>query len=93
MKTKMREFKGMQIIFNAIQLNTNVPECITFNKLNEAKSQGPTPPATHGIHHTRVARQKRQITMDITTYWTFGNDMAFTGEIFIKGQCIVIPEA
>ena len=39
-ENKDKEIKGMQISLNATQLRTYVPECMTFNELKEATSQG-----------------------------------------------------
>ena len=38
-ENKDEEIKGMQVSINAIQLTTNVPECMTFNELMEMTSQ------------------------------------------------------
>ena len=36
---KDKEIKGLQISINAIQLTTNVPQCMTFNELKEVTSK------------------------------------------------------
>ena len=71
MENKDEEFKGMQISINAIQLTTNVLECMRVNKLKEVTYQDK--------HLQRLIQRwpdkKDQLPQDIRTYWMFKDDM------------------
>ena len=75
----------MQISINDIQLITNVPESMTFNKLKEVTSQDQYLQQLVEYIIQGWADNKDQLSQDIRTYWMFRDDMAVIDGINIKG--------
>ena len=82
---KDEEIKGMQISINAIQLTTNMPECMTFNELKEITSQDQHLQQLMEYIIQCVPGNKEQLPPDIRTYWMFRDNMAVIDGVVIKG--------
>ena len=91
-KNKGAEIPGMQINSNAIQTTTNISDCMTIHKLQQATSQDKL--LQHFQEHIIRGwpEHRDDLPQDMRTYWTFCDDMAVIDRVILKGKHVVIPE-
>ena len=91
MENRDEEICGMDIRVDAMEMSTNILECISVAQIQQATVHNEHLQQLKGYIITGWPEIKDQVQHDIRTYWSFRDDMAVIDGIIMKGRC-VIPE-
>ena len=83
----------MDIKVDAVQIITDVPECMSMWEIQQATIQGEHLQWLKSLIITGRPDTKDQLHHNIRPYWSFKDDLAVIDGVTMKGRCIVIPEA
>ena len=91
-KDKDAEMSGMQLVFNAIQTITNIPECMIIHELQQVTCQDQHMKSFKEYIIKGWPKHKYQVQQDIRLHQTIKDDMAVIDGVIMKGRHIVVPE-
>ena len=91
-ENKDAEIPCMELNNDAIQTTTSIPDCMTIHELPQAVSLDENLQCLKEHIIQSLPGNRAQIPQDMTTYWTFWDDMGVIDGVILKGRGIVIPE-
>ena len=86
---KDKPIKGMDIWVDAIQTATDMPECVSMAKIQQALSLQ----QLKGIIITGWPDSRDELQADLKPYWSYRGELAVIDGIILKGKCIIIPNS
>ena len=89
---KDAEVTGLQLYIDAIQTPTNIPDCMTIHKLQQAMSQDEHLQCLKEHIIQGWPENRDWILKDMRTYWTFWDNMAVIDKVTLKVRHIVIRQ-
>ena len=91
-ENKDNEIQGMDIGIDALQIMTDVPDCMSILQIQQATTQdGHLQQLKNNIISGWPAT-KDQLLQDIRLYWSCKDDLAVIDGVIIKGRHIIVPE-
>ena len=92
MENKDEAIHGMDVRLDAIQMSTNVLECMSIQHIQQATAEDEHLQWQKGYIITDWTESKDQVHQDIRAYWSFKDDMAVIDGIIMKGRHVPVPE-
>ena len=89
-ENKDKAIKGMDIKVDAVQMMTDVPECMSIHQIQQATVQDEHLQLLKSLIITAWPGTKDQLHQDIRPYWSFKDDLAVIDGVIMKGRCIII---
>ena len=92
MENKDEAIQGMDVKVDAVQTSTNVPECMSIQKMQCTTAQDEHLQWLKGYINAGWPESKDHLHQDIRASWPFKDDMAVINGVILRGRHIIIPE-
>ena len=83
----------MDINIDAVQMMTDVPECMSICQIKQTTSQDEHLQCLKSLIISGWPDTKDKLHQDIRPYWSFRDELAVIDDVVMKGRSIIIPEA
>ena len=90
---KDKPIKDMDINIDAIQSVTDIPECMSMAKIQQASAQDDHLQCLKGFIITGWPSTKDELHADLKPYWSYRDELAVIDIIVLKGRHIVMPNS
>ena len=87
---KDKPIKGMDIQMDAIQIATDMPECVSMAEIQQASSLDNHLQQLKGIIITGWPDSRDELCVDLQLYWSYRDELAVINGIILKGKYIII---
>ena len=91
-ENKDEAIHDIDIRVDAIQMSTNVPECMSIQQIQQATAQDEQLQWLRGYIIVGWPEGKEHLHQDMRAYWPFKDNMAVIDLVIMKGRHVIIPE-